>query len=101
MTDHPPLSADDLKMVKKALRCPAKLVQGDRERQFLKETKVRLDRFGERIYLSAKQVAWLEKIASRLVGQRASTASTASTEVDHEAADELGDMPSFNELAGS
>lgn len=98
MTDHPPLSADDLKMVKKALRCPAKLLQGDRERQFLKETKVRLDRFGERIYLSAKQVAWLEKIASRMEGQGA---STASNDAAHEAADDLGDMPSFNELAGS
>lgn len=98
MTDHLPLSAGDLKMVKKALRCPAKLIQGDHERQFLKETKVRLDRFGERIYLSAKQVAWLEKIAARLVGQ---SPSTASNEMDHEVADELGDMPSFNELAGS
>lgn len=96
MTGHPLLSAGDLKMVKKALRCPASLIQGDHERQFLKETKLRLERFGERIYLSAKQVAWLEKIAARIGVQSESKASSP-----RDIADELGDIPSYEELAGS
>ncbi len=91
-SDHVPLTADKLKLVKKALTCPAKLIKSDGEKKFLAETKERLESFGERIYLSDKQFAWLEKIACRLSAKKPAYPDKAANAVD--------DLPSYEESAG-
>lgn len=54
-----------IKVVKKVIRTPAKKLISDAEKNFVKETKERFEKFGDEIFLSAKQFAWLEKIAGR------------------------------------
>lgn len=90
MAEHVALNADKLKLVKKALRCPAKLIKSDVEKEFVKETKERLEKFGDDIYLSEKQLAWLGKIASRLDDKPKKS----------EAAETADDLPVYSELAG-
>lgn len=74
--EHPALSADDFKLIKRAIKCPKSLIKSDIERAFLQETADRLGKFSERIYLSEKQIAWLRKIAGRMDGGRSSKQTT-------------------------
>lgn len=65
MADHKELSVGDMKIVRRAVKAPRKNLLNDAERKFVSETKARLDKFGEGVFLSEKQFAWLEKIANR------------------------------------
>lgn len=87
MADHKQLSADDLKTVRAAVKTPRKTLQNDAERKFVSETKARLERFGEGVYISEKQFSWLAKIASRSIPVKADVA-------------EAGDTPAYDDLAG-
>jgi len=82
------LSASDLIVIKQACRVPAKQLLSDKERKFVKETKERLGNFGERLYVSAGQFAWLEKIAKR--AQAGNPAKAGA----------VNGFPDYNELAG-
>ncbi len=95
MSEHVSLTADKLKLVKKALRCPAKLIQSDKEKTFLSETRERIEKFGERIYLSEKQLSWLEQIACRIDGGAKKSGEGGGK---NEPTDE--DLPSYDEMAG-
>jgi hypothetical protein len=94
--EHAALSADDLKTVRKAVKCPAKLIKSEGEKTFLKETKDRLEKFNERVYLSNKQVEWLRKIASRMdAGDKKPGGGKPRAETAQQA-----DLPSYDDLAG-
>lgn len=90
MAEHVAVTADQLKLVKKALRCPTKLIKSTAEKNFVKETKERLEKFGEGIYLSEKQINWLEKIASRLEDKPKKPEAAAAAD----------DLPSYSEFEG-
>lgn len=87
MADHKELSAENLKIVRRAVKTPRKNLLNDAERKFVSETKARLDKFGDGLFLSEKQFVWLEKIANRTAGAKA--ASSPPT-----------DQPAYDDLAG-
>lgn len=93
--EHPALSAGDLKAIRRAVKCPNKLIKSDAEAVFIKETADRLERFKEGIYLSEKQLAWLHRIAGRMDGNSAKKPATGKAK--SELAD---DLPNYDELAG-
>ncbi len=93
-SEHPALSADDLKVIKKAIKCPKSLIKSDTEKAFLQETADRFGKFAERIFLSEKQIAWLRKIVARMEG---AGSKQASGKAKPEPAD---DLPAYGELAG-
>lgn len=93
MADRPKLSAADLAAIRKALRCPAKLIKSDVEKEFLAKTKERLAQFGENIYLSEKQLGWLRKIEARIAAEGAPAKEEKSATAGE-------DLPDYDELAG-
>lgn len=92
MGDQAQLTQDDVKTIRQALRCPAGLVKSTAEKAFIKETRERLEQFGDKIYLSSKQLEWLRKIASR--------SSSANTGRKPKAVAMADDLPDYGELAG-
>lgn len=89
---HPELSADDLKAIKKAIKCPKSLIKSDAEAVFIQETADRLGKFGERVFLSEKQICWLRKIAARAEGAGAKPASGKTK------SEPGGNLPSYDDL---
>lgn len=92
--EHPALSADDLKTIKKAIKCPKSLIKSETERVFLQETADRFAKFSERTFLSRKQFGWLCRVAARMEG---GGSKQASGKAKPELAD---DLPEYGELAG-
>lgn len=92
--EHPALSADDLKAIKKAIKCPMSLIKSDTEKVFLQETADRFAKFSERTFLSEKQLGWLRRVAARMEG---GGSKQVSGKVKPEPAD---DLPEYGELAG-
>ena len=88
MSEHVTLSADHLELIKKAVRCPAKLIKSDVEKNFIKETKERLQKFGDELFVSEKQLSWLGKIAGRMESSPAKSSPEAL------------DMPSYEDVEG-
>lgn len=88
---HPALSADDLKVVKKAIKCPKNLIKSDAEMGFIQETADRFGNFAGRTFLSEKQLAWLRRIAARMEG-----GNKPAKKTNQEPAD---DLPDYGELA--
>lgn len=92
MGEQAQLTQEDIKTIRQALKCPAGLVKSPAEKTFIKETRERLDKFGDKIYLSSKQLEWLRKIASRGSGGKAGSKPKAAAPAD--------DLPDYGELAG-
>ena len=68
--DHPELSQAQydrvLDILARAHAAGTALPGSARQRSFVAETHARLERFGTRTYLSAKQLAWIDSIADAL-----------------------------------
>lgn len=92
MGDQAQLTQDDVKTIRQALKCSAGLIKSTAEKAFIKETRERLDKFGDKIYLSIKQLEWLRKIASRSGGATAGRKPKAAAPAD--------DLPEYGELVG-
>lgn len=92
MGEQAQLTPEDVKTIRQALKCPAGLVKSTAEKTFIKETRERLEKFGDKIYLSSKQLEWLRKIASRSGGAKAGSKPKAVAPAD--------DLPEYGELAG-
>lgn len=90
MGEQAQLTQEDLKTIRQALKCPAGLVKSTAEKKFIKETRERLGKFGDKIYLSSKQLEWLRKIAARGDGKAGDRPEAAPTD----------DLPSYGDLAG-
>lgn len=74
------LNEGQIKLLKQAIKTPAKGLLSDAERKFVKETKERFENFGERIHLSEKQLAWLRKIAERSSKKKKEAAPAGESE---------------------
>ncbi len=88
------LSEGQIKLIKQAIKVPAKGLLSDAERKFVKETKERFENFGERIHLSEKQLAWLRKIAER------SKKTTQTTKKTTEPADDASENGTYGDYGG-
>lgn len=92
MGEQAQLSQDDVKTIQQALKCPAGLIKSPAEKKFIKETRERLGKFGDKIYLSSKQLEWMRKIASRSEGVKADGKPKAAASAE--------DLPAYGELVG-
>jgi len=92
MGEQAQLTQEDIKIIRQALKCPAGQVKSTAEKKFIKETRERLGKFGDKIYLSSKQLEWLRKIASRSEDANAGGKPKAAVSAE--------DLPDYGEMAG-
>ena len=94
VADHVELSEGQLKVIKQALKVPAKNLLSDAEKKFVTATKERFENFGERIHVSEKQLAWLRKIAERTKKTTPTAKKTTAP------ADDAGENGAYGDYGG-